>query len=207
MKGFNIRVYSIFVLLFVLTLTPVLALSASIGNARMILYPTIVPGETSTIEKTILVRNINNVSVMIHLESLGDIENMTELLDNDFVLEPLQEKDARFRLTIDEPGRYEGNIAVSFALAEDAQSSGVGLLSNIIVIAREGNETTHVEVNQTIPTNQTQPDDENDSRPNPLVGLGIIVVIVAIGIIGFKFLKRGKDVAKKPRKRKTKRKR
>lgn len=198
MKGV-IKAYLILVLLLVLALNA-FALSASIGNARMILYPEIAPGETVTIERTILVRNINNVSVLIHLDPFEELENMTEILDNDFVLEPLQEKDARFRLTIEEPGRYEGSIAVSFAPAEDPQGSGVGLLSNIIVIAREANETT--QTNQTTQVNQTQPDEESKSIANPLVGLGIIVIIIAIGLAVFKFLKRGKHEIKKPKKNK-----
>jgi len=203
MKQINTKVYSIFVLLLVLT-TSVLALSASIGNARMVLYPKIAPGEKATIEKTILVRNINNVSVLIHLDPLQDLTNMTEILDNDFVLEPLQEKDARFKLTIKEPGRYEGNIAVSFTPVEDIQGAGgVGLLSNIIIIAREGNETTQIGINQTTQTNQTQPTHEKGPIANPLMGLGIVLIIIVIGLIVFlKFSKRGQDEISKPKRRK-----
>ena len=204
---FITKLCPIFVLLLVLA-TNAFALSASIGNARMILYPEIAPGETAVLEKSILVRNINNVSVMIHLDAIQDIENMTEILDNDFVLEPLQEKDARFILTIEEPGRYEGSIGVSFAVAEGDQqgSGGVGLLSNIIIVAREGNQTTS-QVNQTTAENQTQQQEEKGPMANPVVGFVIMVIIIAIGLIVFlKFSKRGKHAKKKPRKKPSKRK-
>lgn len=179
------KIVPIIVLIFAI-MPQTFGLTASIGNARMILYPEVVPGEPTTIEKTILVKNINNISVNINLEAFQDLEGITEILDPDFVLEPSEEKNARFIVTIDEAKRYEGNIAVSFTPADKPQSSGVGLLSNIIIIAKEAEQGE-------TPTNETQPPVDG---ANPLVGFGIIAAIIAVGIILFR-LKRGKHAKPK----------
>lgn len=183
MKEFFMKIVPIIVLMFAI-MPQTFGLTASIGNARMILYPEVVPGEPTIIERTILVKNINNESVNINLEVSQDLAEIIELLDSDFVLEPLEDKNARFVITIDEAKRYEGNIAVSFTPADEPQSSGVGLLSNIIIIAKEA-ET---------PTNETPPVD----GANPLVGLGIITAIIAVGIILFR-LQRGKHIKSRKR--------
>ncbi len=185
MKKSLMKIVPIIVLMFVI-MPQIFGLTASIGNARMILYPEVVPGEPTTIEKTILVKNINNISVNINLEAFQNLEGITEILDPDFILEPSEEKNARFIVTIDEANRYEGNIAVSFTPADEPQSSGVGLLSNIIIVAKES-ET---------PTNETPPVD----GANPLVGFGIIAAIIAVGIILFR-LKRRKHTKSRKGKR------
>lgn len=199
MRSFNVLICTIFVLLLAVN---TFALTASIGNARMILYPEVTPGETTVLEKSILVKNTNEIPVMITLEALPEIVEITEILDPEFVLEPGEEKDARFNLNVDQVGRFEGNIAVSFTPVDGNQGSGVGLLSNIIVIAKEAGETNTTEITNTTETNSTNPANPSDGdNANMLVGIGIVVAILAIGVVFYKFLKRGKS-AKKSRKRK-----
>ncbi|MBW2971042.1 hypothetical protein KY320_02680, partial [Candidatus Woesearchaeota archaeon] len=115
------------IILSILLVAPtVFALSASIGNARMILYPEIVAGKETVIEKTILVKNVNNVSIEVELTAHGDLEEMVEIIDSNFILEPFESREAAFTLTVTQPGRYEGNIAVAFSeYPENKDSSGV----------------------------------------------------------------------------------
>jgi len=114
------------------------AITASIGNARMVLYPTVVPGEPTIIEKYIAVNNINDIDVKVELKPSEEFEQYVNIIDDSFVLKPTEYKNARFNITISQPGRYEGKILVSFLPAEEQGNiTGVGLASNILIIAKE----------------------------------------------------------------------
>lgn len=127
----------IFCLLILLSLLPIAhALTASIGNARMIIRTEVEEGETTVIEKYVRVNNVNDIPVDVNLEPHGDLIDIVELLDTSFTLEPGESKDANFVIRLNYGGTYQGKIAVSFS-AED--SPGVGLGSTVIIIA-EGPE-------------------------------------------------------------------
>jgi len=112
------------------------ALTASIGNAKMILRPDVPAGETITIDRSILVKNVNNVSVRVNLEPDEIYEKIIEIYDNEIVLEPGEEKKANFRITLTSGGKYSGKILISFGPADpDVKENSVGLASNIIIIA------------------------------------------------------------------------
>lgn len=191
------KICSVLVLLLVLT-TNVFALSASIGNAKAILRPEFAAGETHVIERTILVRNINDISVMINLEAKGDLLGMTEIIDEEFELLAGEEKDARFKITLEEHGTFEGDIAVSFTPLE-GDDNGVGLLSNMIILTQEVEPTEPVEPVEPIePVEPVEPEE----GANPLMGLGIAVLIILVGLVLFRLLKRGKKSKKPGRKKK-----
>ena len=110
------------------------AITASIGNARMILKPAVIEGKTTIIDKSIKVNNVNDVPINITLEAQGDIVEITEIFDNSFILQPGESKNAMFRISLDYGGYYEGKIGVSFKPTEGGQ--GAGLSSTIIIIAQ-----------------------------------------------------------------------
>lgn len=107
----------------------VLAITASIGNARMILR-----AETGDkLEKSILIKNVNNVSVDIELTASGDLEDYITVKDNNFRLEPGEEKKAFFTIEVKKSGTTESKINVQFTPV--GEKNGVGLSSTITVIA------------------------------------------------------------------------
>ena len=106
------------------------ALTGSIGNAKAIV--TVDLSETKVLERTVLVKNVNNISVDIKLEAADDLELITEIIDNEFTLEPNQEKKARFKVNIPKEGIYNGNIVVFFK-PTDGKGAGVALQSNLIL--------------------------------------------------------------------------
>lgn len=133
-------------------------LTAVIGNARTILYPKIVPGQTTVINRTILVINQNPIEVKISLNASDEFKQYVDITDSFFVLQPDESKDARFTISLTEPGTYEGKILVTFLPNNnDDNVSGVGLASNIIIIAREESTTnSSPEINGSV-GNASQP--------------------------------------------------
>ena len=58
----RIQIIMVILLVFaVINSINVSAITGSMGNARMVLYPEVTNEETTTIEKTILVKNVNDV--------------------------------------------------------------------------------------------------------------------------------------------------
>mgnify|MGYP001614001892 FL=1 len=115
------------VLLFTIILTSsVSALTGSLGNAKMFLNAEV--GET--LEKYVLVKNVNNVSVNINLDAVSDISKDIKLEDNEFELEPGEERRAYFTIKARKPGVYEIRIQVRFSSLEEGKT-GVGLSSII----------------------------------------------------------------------------
>lgn len=120
-------------LVLLLSCSFVYALTGSIGNARMILYPEVGFFGT-TIEKSITVRNVNNESVNISLQVSDELKDVIELIDDSFILQPGEEKDAAFLIKLRKAGDYEGNINVFFTSLEGGKT-GVALSSTIIILA------------------------------------------------------------------------
>ncbi len=122
--------------LLLLSLASVSAITARIGNSRMVLH--LEAGES--VEKYVLVRNVNDVPVTIDLTVSGDLAENLVLDEETFELAPGEDKKAYFTITADEPGTSETKINVRFTPPEGA---GVGVASNVIVFAsgEDGNST------------------------------------------------------------------
>ena len=108
----------------------VYAITASIGNARMVLRANV----GDTIERAVLVKNVNNVTVKVSSFASGDLAQDMILKDANFTLEANQEKNIDFKVKIAKNGTTETKINIAFS-PTDGKSGGVGLSSTIIVIA------------------------------------------------------------------------
>lgn len=116
-------------MLCVFSISSVVAITGSIGNARMILR-----AETGdTLEKYILVKNVNDIALDIELSAVGDLAEYIKIQEDKFTLEPNSEKMAYFTVKVKKSGTTEGKINVMFAPTDGG--SGVGLSSTVIVIA------------------------------------------------------------------------
>lgn len=131
----------IYVTLLVLIMTvcimsSALALTANIGNARMILRVNV----GDTVSKTVLVRNVNNASVNISAFASGDLANYTVIKNPTFTLASNEEKNIEFTIKVTKNGTTTTKINVGFAPTE-GKGGGVGLSSEVIIIAG-GNSMT-----------------------------------------------------------------
>ena len=131
----------IIVLVFLLVnSTMVSAITGSMGNARMVLYPQVDGSKEVKIEKTILVKNINDVPINVTLVVDPETEKFIQIIDKTFVMEPNTEKKARFTVKVKNEGSYEGKINVFFKPVE-GKEAGVVLSSTVIVIAKKNQGT------------------------------------------------------------------
>jgi hypothetical protein len=106
------------------------ALTANIGNARMILRAQV----GDTIERSVLVKNVNNVTVKIDAVVVGDLAKDLVLKNSNFTLEPNQEKNIDFKVKVTKNGTSETKINIGFS-PTDGKGGAVGLTSTIIIIA------------------------------------------------------------------------
>ena len=209
MKTFNKIIICLAIL--ALFLPVVSALTASIGNARMVLHTEVEDGDLTNIYKAIKVNNVNDVPVTITLNARGDLTDIVEIIDSNFDLLPGESKDAAFRITLEYGGKYEGQIGVAFAPQDGG--NGVGLSSTIIILA-EGPEDPNAEqeeieepITEEDEEETTEEEDEEeevtltfggnkdiedspkdvdqDKKANPLVGIMIVLIIVGLGAILF----------------------
>ena len=121
----------VFLFLILASFIYVSAITGSIGNARMVLRANL----GDKIDKSILVKNVNNVSINIELNAEGDLAEDIIIKDKEFPLSPGEEKKASFTINVKKSGTTESKINVKFSPVEGR--TGVGLSSTIIVIANE----------------------------------------------------------------------
>ena len=167
-------------------------ITASIGNARMILRPEVIPNQSNIISKTILVLNPNSIDIKIDIEPSEEFKPYVTVLDASFILKPNASKDARFLINLTQPGRYEGKILVTFSPDTDLLNSSVGLASNIIIFASLSNKTA---------------EDSTTSAGNPfelnklILPAAIIFVLLVLILIFVIYSRSGKSKNKKGKKK------
>ncbi len=178
----------------ILFIGQVLAVTASIGNARMILRANV--GET--IQKSILVKNINNETINIEIDASGDLEKDIKILDNNFTLAPGEEKNARFTIKITKNGAFENRINVKFF--SPTEQKGVALSSNVVVMVNDGSDNP-ADINDTnfdVPDNPDVP--SNTTKANPLMlllsatGIVLLIFFILLIIYAVKNNKRENDI-------------
>jgi hypothetical protein len=164
------------------------AITGSMGNARMVLYPE-VNGITNTIiEKSILVKNVNDVPITVKLEVEESSVDFLELMEEEITLEPGTDKRVEFEVKIKKPGKYEGKINVYFSEV-DGDGPGVALASNIIIIAKNPKDIDEPETPEEPEEPITQDPvtgnavgSEDDKNPMGVI-LTITTVILVIALI------------------------
>ena len=170
-------------LLVTVFISSALAVTGNIGNARMVLRANV----GDTIEKTILVKNINNGSVDIELFASGDLEKDITVVDSKFTLGVGEEKDAKFRIKVRNEGTFESKINVKFYSQTEKQ--GIGLSSTVIVIASQGDDTDDTDDDIIDDTDDTVIDDTDPYNNSSVIGnnkakKSISPVTIALSITG-----------------------
>ena len=187
------------------------AITGSIGNARMVLYPE-VDGKTDTIiEKTILVKNVNDIPINITLVADEGAKEFIEVIDKTFILEAKDEKKAQFEVRVKKEGTYEGRINVFFTPIE-GNEPGVVLASSITVIAKKEKNYEELEEEEDLNLDEiedefsdTQSLEKNSSESKNGTAFLIISTCVLLLVLIFLFYLGGKKrKPSKSKKRKNK---
>jgi hypothetical protein len=164
------------ILLLITSSVLVSAITGSMGNARMILYPEVNGWTNTVIEKSIAVSNVNDVALNITLMTDENATKFIEIIDKTFILQPGEDMKAHFNVKVRKEGTYEGTINVFFKPAEGTEG-GVVLSSTVIVIARkdqgyEDNTDTNTDNN----TTSTGNGNTETGLPKGVLIWGIVII-------------------------------
>lgn len=156
------------------------ALTASIGNSRAIVHAEV----GNVLERSILIKNVNDVDVRVTLDPAGDLENDFTFEDNNFTLSAHQDRELRYTLRVSKSGTTETKINVAFTPPE---GSGVGIAATLIVVASEngeGSENTSGDTIEDVPGTGGNAFGISFSPLVMLAGVtGLLIVILAILIL------------------------
>ena len=194
----NLTVILLIILLSLIS--SIYAITGSIGNARMILR--LNGGEE--IEKYVLVKNVNNITVDIEIIVDGDLKDYIDIKEDKFTLAPGDEKKAYFTIKAAKPDVTESKINVKF-IPKDGKN-GVGLSSTIIVIVKgdrnilndffdwfnndkeESNEDNKINDNNTISVGVKKDEDDSKSKNSKISEFNINYLIIMLTITTILFL-------------------
>ncbi len=129
---------AVLLLLLLLVIPTTFGLAASIGNARAILRVEGSPEEPAFLNRTLQVMNTNDIPVKIIITPNSDIKKFIDIIDNDFELAPGEEKFARYTLTIDRGGKFDGKLNVAFIPANPMDGENSAGLTAALIIVSDG---------------------------------------------------------------------
>ncbi len=181
------------------------AITGSMGNARVVLYPEVNGWTNTIIERSILVKNVNDVPINITLTLDENATKFIELVDQTFILESGNEKKAEFIVKVKKEGEYFGKINVYFTPIE-TKEPGVVLSSVVTVIAKknkgyeEVNEDTKKE-KQVDETFENKTKESNEPKNNLMIFLTITTLILFLVLVFLFYLssKKGRRIKQKKR--------
>jgi len=200
----------IYIIVLLILITGVSAITGALGNAKAILRPEVQAGQTIILDYSIIPQNPNDVPIHVILSLDEEFSDMVFLSEEDFILQPGEERKVPYTITVSDPYTHEGRIIARFN-SVDGKGAGVALSSKIIIIGTEDNPEVDDPV---IDPNQSDPnvDDPSPNEPvvnsnpnnpptggvvqeppkqnldkspkaNPIVGLALLLLIPVIGLI------------------------
>jgi hypothetical protein len=170
--------FGLTLILFLFLIQSTFALNVYVRPAKIIAHMNVTPGQVSTYNSFLEVKNQNNISVNVTLRPTGNITNKLTLSEGLVKLEPNETRKIDFVISTNEPGRFDGGVIVTY-LANN--TLGISLQAEIIIMAQK------VESPNSTVTPTTTPEEQGKS---PLTGLFVfaesypwVLVIIAIVII------------------------
>ncbi|MEK6934902.1 MAG: hypothetical protein AABW46_03415 [Nanoarchaeota archaeon] len=166
--------------------------TGAIGNPITVIHrQNVTEGEEVVIDRELIVINKNDFPVDVTLEPSVEIEDIIELLDEEFTIEANQEKRARFKIILEDNFIHSGKIIVNF---KSPEGDRIGLASKITILGddvdgedpdeeNEIDEGEDPEEGVSFGGNGSAPrTPDNNSDGN---GLGItILILISVLIIG-----------------------
>lgn len=184
------------------------AITGSMGNARMILYPEVNGWTNTVIEKSISITNVNDMPINITLALDSNATKFIELIDETFILQPEENKAAQFEIRVKKEGRYDGKINVFFRPVNGTEG-GVVLSSTIIVIAKkdQGYEEDNTDTDTNPDTDNTGEVDLGGEEKKPVLSnlvkfwgaSTLVLLLILLALLYILSKKRGRSKRKKKR--------
>ena len=183
------------------------ALVGAIGNARAVVQVNASPEAPAVLDRTIAIENRNDVAVNVTITIDEKYNQFVDLVDKQLTLQPGESKKARYTVSIDRGGSFEIKFYLAFrALDQTLKENKVGVVATLIInsigpnipLPEDIQEETPSETEEPttpfegpgespsdIPSAISEPENTNGVGPspiNPLIGIGLIIIIVAVGL-------------------------
>ncbi len=203
MRNKKTLVFAFAIVVLMTGITMISAVTGSIGNGRMVLYPEVNGWTNTVIPKTILVNNVNSIPVNITLRLDSNASKFIELVDETFILEAGESKKAEITIKVKKEGTYEGRVNVFFKPVE-GKEAGVVLSSTIIVIAKKDQgykekEEPKESQEETNPENSGE--QTNPSKLVKIFGINTLILFVVLLILIYIWGKKRKKSKRKVRRK------
>lgn len=211
MKRINVNVLILFVALVIISnLVYAVGVTGAIGNGVTVIpRQNVEDGKQVVIDRELIIINKNDFRINVTLVTSKEIEDIIQLVDEEFPLDAKQEKRAKFKIILNDNYEHSGKINVYF---KPNEGNGVVLASKLTILGDKLNndEENQDPENQEDTSNQTVDVDNVDIEDNKgnvsfKIGGGsgikkesnfswswiilILILIAVIGaIVGFIFL-------------------
>jgi hypothetical protein len=177
----NMKLVICTLIIFLAVTSSACAITASLGNSRMILRANVTPETPALLNGSIIVNNVNPNPIQINITT-DDVlkKNLSIVLtETIFELQPDEDREVFFTLKAYRPGTYDGKLFVAYSMATVVNGTNktehAGMAANIkaIIYGPEGNYTE-----------PAVPIEKPEQKPisSVLIGIGIIAVIIIIGL-------------------------
>jgi len=184
------------------------ALTATVGEPKVILRPVIEEGETVVIDRILHVINQNNYSVNVEIIEGIDSPEILNLDTRYLTLNPDETGEAHFSLEIQYGGRYNRKLTASFSPVNlSIDQNSLGMVSNLFIYA-EGPEapdgyfdiedepvddtidepfddTIEQPVDDTIDEPQNNEIIQTATSPTLIIGIITAVIVILLGALLF----------------------
>ena len=105
------------------------SLTISLRPPKMILRLNITPGEITTQDSFLEIKNYNNETMTVTFEPTGDMIGLVELEQTNITLQPNQMERVNFTVRVSQPGEYKGGILASYSSPKLYFSSSLPIIA------------------------------------------------------------------------------
>lgn len=111
-------------------------LAASYGEGKVIVRAEVPEGQTIEIDRSIRVKNVNNITIKVTLEPTENFKKIITLIDKEVLLKPGEMQRAKFKIVLKSGGTYEGKILLKFSPVDTTvKTNSAGGSSSMTIIA------------------------------------------------------------------------
>ena len=103
--------FAVLVIVSLLVVQSALALTVYLRPPKMIISL----NTSDTVERSLEIKNLNNVTIKIDAEITGNLTEVLQIEDSSFNLEPNETRTLGFKTKADAPGVYRGEVQVTYS--------------------------------------------------------------------------------------------
>ena len=151
-------------LILALMITPVYAITASLGNSRAIIDYELKKNGSNVLQREIEVNNVNDYPIKVTFEAIDGFKGITTFPTAEVILKPNTSQDVPFTVQFSQPGVIDGKINVYFIRNDGVKESPAVLRATYtVLVSGEGQPIPTVTPPPTVDSNKTDIPDQNET--------------------------------------------